>query len=533
MRFSIERFLSQWMGESHCARFALGLALASLSNTAAAQCAFDLDNNANARATRDAVAMLRYASGVRATLVTMHSGLTTVADESARRIVQRHRKLDVTGDGAFDPRDALIISRHLLGVTGDALSAGIQLLAYERTAAQIATYLENDCTGSEPTRIDPFTYAGTGVVHYLTPTSGPSGSSYIYRPNIPALRCGDTIAFRAGTYEEIILDDKISGAPNCPVIIRNDGGQVLLNVNGIALAGVKHVILRSQTRGTYGFKVTSSQRAGVSISESSKDLDISGLESVGTLYGIVIKTDPSCAMLNHVYPTLIEDIRVHETRTESTVYEGMYIGYWDPRDITLTCSGSPITVKAQRLSRIKVFNNITLNTGNDGIKLRLCLNGCDIADNSITGYGMAHRNTPNPETAGAFCTGITVGSETWGRIVGNQVAQGYCFGIDVRTNAAGVIEIANNSTSAAGYLPGWTPSTLGPSWAGGIVLDILSPWTQFLVRDNTASGHRGADMVFTDYAVPKLPYVGSECGNSARIPYSIGITNGMSAIPKC
>jgi hypothetical protein len=501
---------------------ALVAALLFFAN-ANAQCPFNIASASVAAGTTDAVVLARYARAVRGNPLTANTGSTSTASNAAIAIVARDRAFDVTGNRVVDALDALIVARYLTGFRQPALTAGLSLAGEPRNGDQIQSFIARGCPDEPATQeINPFTFAGTGVVHKLG-----SGSGEIIRTSIAGLQCGDTIAVQAGTYAGISLRT-ISGCPGNPIIITNEGGKVIVNNWGIGFGNVKHAIVRSATQGTYGFEVqgfTGNPRyaTAVSINESSADIDISGIHANTRGYGFAVKTDPSCSQLAYVSPARIDNIRIHHNLIENTFYEGMYLGYYLAGDVNLVCNGTAVTVRAERLSRMRIYNNILNNTGNDGIKLRLCLDGCDITDNTITGYGVL-ANPPEPQNA-SFCFGITVGSETYGRILRNTVSRGYCSGMDIRSNATGVIEIANNSTSYAGIRP---DNSLGPTWASGILFNILSPWQQFYVHDNASSNHRSVDLEFTNYS--SHPYVGSECRNGALLRYSSEMT---TPVPKC
>lgn len=515
--------LMQWMRS-----FLIGGLSALFSSAVFSQCPFAFDGDATFSAQPNGIAVMHQASRNRGTPAASGTGLSAALSR-AQHILPRNQKFDVTANGRVDWHDALAIAHHLTGFYANALRAVISLASPERKVSQFASSNGAACPVAPPAPIDPFTYAGTGTVHLIG-----NGSGEIYFPTIPNLKCGDTVAIRAGTYDGIAFNAALAGAPGCPVIVRNDGGPVVANVWGLAFVGSKHVILRSNVRGEFGFRVF--KGVGASISESARDIDISGVHTSGAFYGFLVKTDPECGKLNHVGPnTFIEDIRIHDNLVENTSYEGMYLGYYEAKPVNVTCNGVTTTVLAQRLSRVSISNNTLRNTNNDGIKLRLCLNGCDVTNNTIIGTGLGHSGSPNVEQVGAWCTGITIGSETYGRIIGNTIKNTYCSAIDVRSNATdGQIEIANNSTSYAGTLPS---GVQGPSWAPGIIYVMLAPWQKFHIHDNPHTNHRGPDLIFQNYKPPvpnsvPHPYIGSQCrSNTKPIAY---LTDGtMPPVPGC
>ncbi|MGE0784226.1 MAG: hypothetical protein AB7S26_00960 [Sandaracinaceae bacterium] len=357
------------------------------------------------------------------------------------------------------------------------------------------------------TTIDPYDYQGTGVVHAIG-----AGMPSIILDHIDGLECGDTIEVAPGTYQGITLRE-LSGCEGMPIIVQPAaGGEVVLTDWGIELHAMHHVIVRARVRGEHPFRVTAPYRAAVSISESSTDIDLSGTHADGCGYGVVVKTDPACDVLDHVAPMRIEDIRIHHNLIESTFYEGMYLGYYDPGDVDVTCGGTTTTVRAERLARVEVFDNELHDTGNDALKLRLCVDGCDLHDNVISGYGVLRTDDS------AWCFGITIGAETWGRIYGNVIDHGYCSAIDVRTNdTTHEYEIYDNTTRFGGTLPN---GAQGADWGGGILYNVLADDQRFYIHDNTSSDHRGADLEVTNYG--SRPFMGRACRNGDDVTLTPG-----------
>lgn len=92
---------------------------ASASNAA---CAFRIDGApAPGSAAIDGLLLLRYATGARDAALVANVGGGITASAVANHVAQQRASLDVNGDGDFDVTDALIITRHLLGLRGSAL----------------------------------------------------------------------------------------------------------------------------------------------------------------------------------------------------------------------------------------------------------------------------------------------------------------------------------------------------------------------------------------------------------------------------
>ncbi|MGL5002954.1 MAG: DUF1800 family protein, partial [Casimicrobium sp.] len=110
---------------------------------AQSNCPFSLVSG-NATATRDGLALSRYASGKRGTAaVTNATSLTASAETNA---AARLRRFDIDGNGVFDATDAQIIGRYLAGFRGNALGNG-GAYAARMTPALIEAYIANGCPG--------------------------------------------------------------------------------------------------------------------------------------------------------------------------------------------------------------------------------------------------------------------------------------------------------------------------------------------------------------------------------------------------
>jgi uncharacterized protein (DUF1800 family) len=119
-----------------------------LSAASWAQCATNVAGGSEARLTLDGVLLSRYAQGMRNPELT--SGLATpgvISNAAQAAIAGSEASFDVDGDGSFTATDALILSRHIAGMKGDALLQGVNVgaLGTRKTFAEVASYLSSGC----------------------------------------------------------------------------------------------------------------------------------------------------------------------------------------------------------------------------------------------------------------------------------------------------------------------------------------------------------------------------------------------------
>ena len=114
------------------ALFLMGLSAVALSSlqsrTAAAQvanCPFNVAANGAPKFAIDALILLRYAAGLRGPSLTDGVAPSVALANAEGYIAANLSRLDVDGDNAFTPADALIISRYLAGFSQAAWTSGI------------------------------------------------------------------------------------------------------------------------------------------------------------------------------------------------------------------------------------------------------------------------------------------------------------------------------------------------------------------------------------------------------------------------
>ncbi|QRK11354.1 hypothetical protein JQX13_15530 [Archangium violaceum] len=338
-----------------------------------------------------------------------------------------------------------------------------------------------------------------------------TGSGQIHLPSgISGVNCGDVVGIRAGTYYGIGIVG-VNGCAGNPITIANHGGQVKVVGTqqgnwGISFENSSHVVFRSAVPGEYGFYVRNSVgRGGFEVSGTSHDMEISGVHVAEAAHGIMIKEDPRCSRPKAWHPFVMRNFVVKNNRFENTLWEGTYFGFHNAESMTMSCNGSDVQVKAARLANVKTLNNIFRNNGNNAIKVRLCLEGCETAYNDVYGYAL------NKDTG--WDSGITYGYETYGSIHHNRVERGYGNAIEIIGRVQSTIKIHDNTIVSPGTMP---DGSKGQTWARGIAADFRSTGMRVEIFDNSISNPIAGDVSLTNYE--NLSGVtGKVCNSGSRI----------------
>lgn len=245
----------------------------------------------------------------------------------------------------------------------------------------------------------------------------------------------DTIKVKAGTYANGVLFANVNGTPMKPVVIINDGGQVICNGGSDAsldLSTCRYVhVTGTGAKGIqYGFLTAGGPTADFDAHYGTSDAEIDHIECGKSLYaGLVFRTYPSTgcswsitggngpatqAQMNApswaIYNMLIHDNYVHDVPGE-----GMYLGqshYGNADAFSYTpVGGNPLggcsSGNESPVIGAKVYNNIVKNVGSDGIQMSGCISGCSVNYNTIIGFATGNQDgqdggvTWNPGSVGS------------------------------------------------------------------------------------------------------------------------------------
>ena len=267
----------------------------------------------------------------------------------------------------------------------------------------------------------------------------PKGTS-IYLPNglgIADLKPGDTLNIPAGVYSVIDLGN-FKGTADKPIIIRNKGGQVIVNGQFRFSNRPEHFkLLGNGVPGiTYGFKVDGKNLTSSGISAFGTDFEIAYTETMNTGNGFFIKKNPVADDFYSKFPNYtMKDVSIHHNYVHNTRGEGMYIGHTAPDGGQ---NGDPTL--PVRMQNVEIAYNILQYTGWDAIQLSNATTGNKIHDNIVRNFGTANKYSQQ--------AGILLGGNSTGAIYNNTIENGTGNGIQVF--GFGTINVYNNSIVSVG-----------------------------------------------------------------------------------
>jgi hypothetical protein len=226
--------------------------------------------------------------------------------------------------------------------------------------------------------------------------------------NIPA---GSTVCIQSGTRGPLLLKN-FKGTATNPIYFVNKGGKVLFTGSASVPYGLKtsycsnfKVLGIGDPSVKYGFEVNGTH-VGMAYDNLSTDFEVSNVEIHNTGFaGLFAKTDPTCDPATQRGNFVMKNISFHDNYIHNTGGEGFYIGN------SFFANGHNISPCGQVLPHeiwgCKVYNNITVSTGCEGIQVGCATKGCEIFNNSVSAPGQ----TP---FADAQNNGIQMGEGTGG-----------------------------------------------------------------------------------------------------------------------
>ncbi|WP_224997454.1 PA14 domain-containing protein [Cesiribacter sp. SM1] len=268
--------------------------------------------------------------------------------------------------------------------------------------------------------------------------------SYVRAADMPDVKPGDVICITAGVRGRLVLKD-FKGTKEQPLIFKNCGGQVVFE-NNTDLAGT-FTFANSQyfrVTGTgspehkYGFLIKKGgNSSAMFVTKSDFELDHIEIASAG-FAGIMAKIDPNCNNTEyHQGNFVMENISIHDNFIHHTVGEGLYIGHtWyfgKPSD----CG----TLYPHAVENLRVYNNITEDTGADGIQVSAATKNVEVYNNTIRRYG-ADPFKP------VQVNGLQIGGGSTGKYYNNLIIDG--GGMGIQCLGMGDVYMYNNLIIRAG-----------------------------------------------------------------------------------
>lgn len=256
--------------------------------------------------------------------------------------------------------------------------------------------------------------------------------------DVRGVKPGDVICVQGGVRGQLRFFNVV-GTEADPIVIKNCGGQVVINATGGGQAGVAlcfngnkyfHVTGTGDPAHTYGFKVGGETHATVEAQGRATNFEMDHIEVVSSGFaGFMIKTDPDAGERNvrpedpdavdggfTMYDVSVHDCYIHDMLPDG---EGIYMGhsFWST-GVPKVKGGDPTDRQySHSIYGAKIYNNVIERTGREAIQAGSVVEGLEIYNNKIYDYGYKNPNI-------AQNNGIQIGEGSSGRIYNNLLVNG-------------------------------------------------------------------------------------------------------------
>jgi len=233
------------------------------------------------------------------------------------------------------------------------------------------------------------------------------------------IKPGDVIGIEAGTRTRALLFTNIVGEAGKPVIIVNKGGKAIIKPGGnygIKFENSKHFRITGtgDAKTTYGIEVDGGH-ISVTMEKLTTNFEVDHLEIHNSGFaGLMAKTDPSCDEATWRDNFTMRDLNIHHNYVHHVKGEGFYIGnsfYNNGRQ--LSCG----SIMPHSIENVKLHNNRTEYTGCEGIQVGCVIKGAEVYNNKVSYFGQ-------DPFAAAQNNGIQIGEGTGGKLYNNIVSNG-------------------------------------------------------------------------------------------------------------
>lgn len=229
---------------------------------------------------------------------------------------------------------------------------------------------------------------------------------------------GDTICLEAGTRGPLRIED-IHGTAQDPITIINSGGQVVTTeyTYGVSVSSSSHIRLTGSGDPNHFYGISAGGTVGVGGLSTNVEVDHVEVYRAG-FAGFMVKTDPSCDPATWRENFTMYDISLHDNYAHDMEDgEGFYIGFTFYGGYDITCDNETITVYGHVIEGLEMYNNITYNTGAEGIQIGSTPVGADIHDNKVRLFGQR-------PFADYQNNGVQIGAGTGGLFYNNWIEEG-------------------------------------------------------------------------------------------------------------
>ncbi len=229
---------------------------------------------------------------------------------------------------------------------------------------------------------------------------------------------GDVVCLGAGPRARMRIEN-VHGTVQEPVIIKNCGGPLEIEEGpyGISVGLSSHLQLTGTGDPDHFYGIRAGGTVGVGDLTTNVEVDHVEVYAAG-FAGFMVKTDPTCDPATWRENFTMTDVSLHDNYAHHTGDgEGFYIGFTFYGGYDIICNGQTITVYGHVIEGLDMYNNITYDTGADGIQVGSVPIGANIHDNVVQLYGQ--RPFANYQD-----NGIQIGAGTGGLLYNNWIANG-------------------------------------------------------------------------------------------------------------
>lgn len=256
---------------------------------------------------------------------------------------------------------------------------------------------------------------------------------------------GDVVCIEAGE-REFLRVFNMTGTADAPVVIRNCGGQVVIDNadRGYGLTLSESAYVRITGTGDpdhfYGFKVRASRdgpdysASCLVLSGKSTDYEVDHIEAYECGFaGVSAKTDPTCEEQD-LSGFVQRNSRLHHLYLHDTGGEGIYFGNTGYPSREGNCDGQAVDLIPHTHEGVWIHDNIIEDTGWDGAQIGVSPSDCYFYRNRIARVGLKMEEFQSQ--------GLQIGGGSSCEITDNFISEGPALGIIV-LDAADTL-IANN-----------------------------------------------------------------------------------------
>ena len=295
--------------------------------------------------------------------------------------------------------------------------------------------------------------------HYVTPLENTLSST---------VQAGDTICIEGSTWESPLVFTNLIGQENQWITIINNNENVTFDTPSsvaIEIKNSQYVHLSGvNSESSYGIKIIHSLGKGVKIWGNSSNIEVNNLDIAGVTFQGKSAAGIWYNGTNSLYP--VDGINIHNNYIHDVEAEAIYVG------------DSSYYSNFQEAKNIKIYNNITKNTGWDGIQVGSARLNCAIYNNSVlkdSQLDNSSQNTGINVNAGSICdvynniiidgkgTGIQLNSTIGGKVYNNLIVNA---GIGSSTSDGEAIKVNKNSNESPDIIKIYNNTIINPKRHG-------------------------------------------------------------------